>query len=976
MKRTLILPLVLTALAACTQESLYHGTGDEIVFGASTGYENGPETRTAYSGDLVGTSPKYERIDWVPGTDRIRVWCDQATHRYKDQHWADYKITSASNTSGQQNSRAEIAPIEENGYANGLVWGSPSATHYFYAVYPAASMGSTASAASLSGANGNKATVSGTIPAEQPVTWNASKREYKPDMNYAYMYAVAKVNPQTSGNVYLPFRPLMNAYEFTLKALSGNAPTTNLVSVTLSSSSSDMSGAFTATLSENGLDGVSVSDVGGSVSVSLGSGVLLNDNPVKVTLFALPVAQTDLTLELNFAGGARRSLALSTTDSGAISVDPGQKLYVSNLATPAAFFYDMVTIPDIEISGVAVLDETSKTVTVNTEKDSENGYGGANREARKTGWKAYYVDGSKSKPVKGTVVTGNADYSATSPDWIGVTEGDSGAGLDDAFKFKVHASPVEGAHVKTDVSPCVAAMINKLQHTDLQTLDLSMYNFLEGENYPTAETANCYIVNGYGTFLIPLVYGNAYKGGNNTGAYAWSTAADSEQYLRTFVNADGNAIASPFILKDGNLSKPSPYNGCVVWQDTQKTFEIVKDSDISILTSKPSAGAINCEYLQFEIKRENIKPGNVMIALRDANNKILWSWHIWVRADISSSDASGSIPASGDNANKLHVTEVTYLPTSSTTATIGFLSEPLGWTPPLSYEGGDAHARSYWIAIVSTETQSVIGSFKVSQGDHHQDEYDSQSESIYSAPYYQWGRKDPFLPTNGKSVNKIWTSAHYQIAGTSKTEDKLKSEQFSGTSPQKIGKTIQRPYLFNLNYNAYPAYRNLWDGDYNDTGMVSSEVRKTVYDPSPRGFTVMRYRAVTGAVSDGSNTSINTSATIYSTYYQPRSNANYNSEWPAGRRMTYNHTNNSDTYTVFIPALGWRGWDNSQVIYKYNNATWGIGYQIYYWTASSTDDMYGSTHLGSSFHSAENLFDPYTRDRRTDGFPIIPTVEE
>ena len=541
-------------------------------------------------------------------------------------------------------------------------------------------------------------------------------------------------------------------------------------------------------------------------------------------------------------------------------------------------------------------------------------------------------------------------------------------------------------------------MIANLQDKNMGTVDLSRVNFLDGGLYSTAETANCYIIDGYGTFLIPLVYGNAYKNGDNTGAYTFTAASSSIYYLRNFLNADGRAINSPYILNDYNLSKTAPYNGCVVWQDTQKTFEIVKDSDISILTSPPSQGAINCAYLQFKIRRENIKPGNVVIALRDKNNKILWSWHIWVRSNITSSQASTVL---NDNANKLHAHKVTYLRTPDQSAAdlihggknktdIYFLSEPLGWTPPLSYQGGHTDARSVWVAIVSTETQAVLGSFKVTQNAHTQTEYNVTSYNIYSACYYQWGRKDPFLPTNGKNENKIVTTSQgYQIKANDSQNKCVKTTYFSSDGPTMISYGIQHPNEFNSNFENtnsggvdVDSYRNLWDGD-NNSSDSDSAVNKTVYDPSPRGFTVTRVYAYTGGVRNGEdrdeeNNWIGTRV-IYSQYYGERdSNNGYNSEWPAGRKMTEKYDNSG--YTLWIPAIGWRGYSGGDMNYYYVDTNqYGKGFQMYYWTAGSTEARYTQQNLNriqaTSMHAAQDIFHARGHDCRTDGFPIIPTRE-
>jgi len=62
--------------------------GDEIVFGARAGFENrGTDTKTIYAGGggfvaendfYSANGKKFERIDWIDGTDRIQISCPEA----------------------------------------------------------------------------------------------------------------------------------------------------------------------------------------------------------------------------------------------------------------------------------------------------------------------------------------------------------------------------------------------------------------------------------------------------------------------------------------------------------------------------------------------------------------------------------------------------------------------------------------------------------------------------------------------------------------------------------------------------------------------------------------------------------------------------------------------------------------------------------------------------------------------------------
>ena len=168
----------------------------------------------------------------------------------------------------------------------------------------------------------------------QDVAWDASKREYKPNMRYAYMYAAAKVTPSQAASVSLPFKPLITAFEFTLKSNPDFPVGSNLTKVELTAAT-NLSGSFTATLDKDGLSEISsVSGAGTTLTLNLGTGVALStSNAVTFTFLALPLKQEHLTLKLTFANGLTRSLELRN-GSAFIDVEACRKLYISNITPP------------------------------------------------------------------------------------------------------------------------------------------------------------------------------------------------------------------------------------------------------------------------------------------------------------------------------------------------------------------------------------------------------------------------------------------------------------------------------------------------------------------------------------------------------------------------------------------------------------------------------------------------------------------
>ena len=126
-------------------------------------------------------------------------------------------------------------------------------------------------------------------------------------------------------------------------------------------------------------------------------------------------------------------------------------------------------------------------------------------------------------------------------------------------------------------------------------------------------TANCYTVTEAETYTFPLAYGAAVKDGA-VNAAAYTPLGGS--YASPFVNYLGVQISSPYIETDTGVTAE---DACVVWQDTEGMI-----SDVQLKSGSP------CRKLQF---RYSGAAGNAVIAVRDEDGVIMWSWHIWGRPE-------------------------------------------------------------------------------------------------------------------------------------------------------------------------------------------------------------------------------------------------------------------------------------------------------------------------------------------------------
>lgn len=208
--------------------------GDPILFGASAAYENANpgQTRTEYSGNY----DEYNReiIWWVPETDKVQIYCAEASVSGFDgdeAHTSHYTVMgSKSNGAGHANW------LQKLGEAS-LSWGGLN-EHTFYGIYPSKTMflsGDEESALTeeeLSSFNFSGTTAYGYVHSEQipaSVTNTASsgapaKYVAKADMRYAYMVAkttttreaaYTEVDGKVNG-VSMNFIPLATALEVTL----------------------------------------------------------------------------------------------------------------------------------------------------------------------------------------------------------------------------------------------------------------------------------------------------------------------------------------------------------------------------------------------------------------------------------------------------------------------------------------------------------------------------------------------------------------------------------------------------------------------------------------------------------------------------------------------------------------------------------------------------------------------------------------
>ena len=270
-------------------------------------------------------------------------------------------------------------------------------------------------------------------------------------------------------------------------------------------------------------------------------------------------------------------------------------------------------------------------------------------------------------------------------------------------------------------------------------IDLSLTDWNGRETY-RRNTANCYIIRNEGTFQIPLVYGNAIKDNqiNTESFYTTGIATDfQDSYGVPF-----NAGSSPFIKDHASAQGKSIASAELLWNDGK---------------SKINNLYVDKNFLTFDV--ESFSPCNALIAVKDNDGTILWSWHLW----LTDTDLTPQVITNKGG--------------------IDFKLMPcnLGWNG--------------WT-----------------------------KDGKPTSPYYQWGRKDPFIANRYVSYESI-----------SNTQ-----EQYISHQNPKIFYHCKGSYSWTSDENPY-----FWDSKMNDS-FVDQKVTKTIYDPCPIGWSIPQYNTFTG----------------------------------------------------------------------------------------------------------------------------------
>jgi hypothetical protein len=279
--------------------------------------------------------------------------------------------------------------------------------------------------------------------------------------------------------------------------------------------------------------------------------------------------------------------------------------------------------------------------------------------------------------------------------------------------------------------------------TAVQVPDATDLSMLDCAGTPRTDgrwTANCYMVHTAGKYRLPLVYGNAIKAGQaNTAAY---TGVESDNTTVTFPNHAGEAINAPWITKKTTGTGVDKGMGIAVtsaellWQDADGLVTAVD---------------IDGDYLTLTVGKDaTTKEGNAVVAAKDADGTIVWSWHIWVTKQTFADADLTTITTTDDTQSGTQGVEWQIYKVTPVN---------LGWV-------GDN---------VSTGTNT----------------------------FYQWGRKDPFIGTG---------DVEFVESTTATIADNIKNPtKFYNVKYEKTTNKIHNNPCIERYYNLWNATQPQWD---------------------------------------------------------------------------------------------------------------------------------------------------------------------
>ncbi len=585
-------------------------------------------------------------------------------------------------------------------------------------------------------------------------------RNVAPTTNLAFHHALTAVRFKVGQN--LSWNKTINKVEI-IGAMSKGRYTMATDETGADAAWSNLSAPATFTL-----DGISVSTSQAVNQIIMGN---TGDN---YTFYMIPQSLSGVSVKIHFSDGTAISVNLSgtwkpgTTKTYTLSQNTSTWQYQLTVGNPAAAAYTSTT---------------AASYTVQSYREDP-----VTHVQQPVKWKVVGYQESTN---------GGATFgpeTATKPAWLTALSLESGNGGT--------AAESGTATLTTSITDRLATYNDVLKTATQKGSAGNYWNLSNPAGIATVQnTANSYLISAPGYYRIPLVYGNAIKGGA-TNSSSYQTSNTGTYILQHFEDHAGNNINSPYINVQ-NSGNPAT-QASIVWTD---------QSGIVDNLSVTNAGANS--FVNFHVPADKIKNGNAVIAVKNASGTVMWSWHLWFDHD--------------DVLNTIACTNHTGYTYKFTKQTLGFAYRK--WV-------GSTYDKARVARVIVEQTISNGG---VKQRAHIDITQNPGSVKEISSTFYQFGRKDA-MP----GVKTVSDGSFTQNGGNN----------------MSIQNGIQHPEIFytwgTSWYNGYNLY-NLWSMENTETSYNDNAVVKTVYDPCPAGFKMPASNAFTGFTTNGQGTgSMNT----------------------------------------------------------------------------------------------------------------------
>ena len=370
------------------------------------------------------------------------------------------------------------------------------------------------------------------------------------------------------------------------------------------------------------------------------------------------------------------------------------------------------------------------------------------------------------------------------------------------------------------------------------------------------QTANSYIVPSTGFYKF-----NATKRGNGvTGLNVVSNNGTTT--YRTFDAGMGASITGidrvEVLWWQGDLTPGSDYMKFAATNPTSE--EIEAKCPVRIVDK----GRLRNGNVAFMASSNDNTWGNVGLAAYDQNNKILWTWHIWIQPGV----------------NVVNLGKYTIMDRN-----LGATYAPEG--------GNNAN-------------------------------FDPDKLEANIGFYYQWGRKDPFFTSSDRKASQGsgTTPWFYKDVNTRKW---VQRSSFTSSQSGTIQESVERPLDFFRQNNPpgiwHTTYGASADSPANDfwgyvgiAGSIGESFAKTMYDPCPPGYKVMQHNVFESANICEANNSKSYQLNGYE--YTSKETNIYNKDYGIYLHNGLSAMGNIESTGVWFPNSGYI---NSDGDFKLNN---------------------------------------------------------